>query len=267
MGAGKKPIKALFFDVDGTLVSFKTHSIPTSTIESLKEAKRNGVKIIIATGRPYFIINNLDEIKPLVDGWITTNGAHCFIGDKTIYLQAIESKTVHWILEECAMREIPCLVVGTHSLCTHYFNKEANDWFVQLLNIDCQELSHPLDEVLRQPIIQLTTYLPEEQQKEIFPPTNQYLPTRWHPAFNDITSPHADKGIALEAMTKALGLSIEETAAFGDGGNDLPMIRKAGIGIAMGNSMPEVQGEADYITSSVDDDGIKNALHRFGVIL
>ena len=52
-------IKALFFDIDGTLVSFKTHQIPVSTIEALEAAKAKGIQIFISTGRPRIIINNL----------------------------------------------------------------------------------------------------------------------------------------------------------------------------------------------------------------
>ena len=52
-------IKALFFDVDGTLVSFNTHKIPTSTVEALEEAKKRGVKLFIATGRPIQLLNNI----------------------------------------------------------------------------------------------------------------------------------------------------------------------------------------------------------------
>ena len=56
-------IKALFFDIDGTLVSFKTHLIPTSTIEALEAAKAKGIQIFIATGRPRVIINNLAPLQ------------------------------------------------------------------------------------------------------------------------------------------------------------------------------------------------------------
>lgn len=52
--------KALFFDIDGTLVSFATHRIPDSTVAALRQAKANGVRVYISTGRPVSFINNLD---------------------------------------------------------------------------------------------------------------------------------------------------------------------------------------------------------------
>jgi HAD superfamily hydrolase (TIGR01484 family) len=79
--------KALFFDIDGTLVSFNTHRIPSSTIEALEAAHAKGIKIFIATGRPQSIINNLSELqdRKLIDGYITMNGAYCFVEKEVIY--------------------------------------------------------------------------------------------------------------------------------------------------------------------------------------
>ena len=56
-------IKALFFDIDGTLVSFNTHEIPSSTLVAIAEAKAKGIKIFTATGRPKAIINNLTALQ------------------------------------------------------------------------------------------------------------------------------------------------------------------------------------------------------------
>ena len=75
---------ALFFDIDGTLVSFKTHEIPASTILALTQAKANGHRVFIATGRPPIIITNLGAIEHLIDGYVTTNGALCIVGSETV---------------------------------------------------------------------------------------------------------------------------------------------------------------------------------------
>ena len=87
-------IKALFLDIDGTLVSFHTHRIPRSTVESLEKAKKKGLKIFISTGRPLTYINNLDDIKSLIDGYITTNGAYILVGDKVIACHTIPKEEI-----------------------------------------------------------------------------------------------------------------------------------------------------------------------------
>lgn len=87
-------IRALFFDIDGTLVSFETHSIPHSTVQALQIAKAKGIRIFISTGRPYALINNLDAIKHLIDGYITANGAYCFVGEEPVSCTPIPANEV-----------------------------------------------------------------------------------------------------------------------------------------------------------------------------
>ena len=76
-------IKAIFFDIDGTLVSFKNNQIPASTIESLKKLKEKGIKIFVATGRGKDGLDILDEIE--FDGYITLNGQYCYVDNQIIY--------------------------------------------------------------------------------------------------------------------------------------------------------------------------------------
>ena len=93
-------IKAAFFDIDGTLVSFKTHQIPASTIKAIEQAKEQGVKIFISTGRPVTIINNIDTIRHLIDGYITFNGARSFVGEEDITLMPIPETEVRAMIED-----------------------------------------------------------------------------------------------------------------------------------------------------------------------
>ena len=113
--------KALFFDIDGTLVSFQTHVIPASTIEALTLAHEKGIQIFIATGRPTLIINNLGELQSrgLIDGYITMNGGYCYVGDKIIYKSSIPDKDVKCIADFCEKNGFPCIFVGEHdaSVC------------------------------------------------------------------------------------------------------------------------------------------------------
>lgn len=94
----------------------------------------------------------------------------------------------------------------------------------------------------------------------------QCISGRWHPEFTDITANGADKGKGIVAIARHDGLDISQTIAFGDGGNDTSMILQAGIGIAMGNAIDELKHQADYVTTSVDDDGVLNALRYYGIV-
>ena len=67
-------------------------------------------------------------------------------------------------------------------------------------------------------------------------------------------------------MMRHFGLTREEVMAIGDGGNDIPMLRHAGTGVAMGNASDEVKAAADYVTTTVDGDGIAHALRHFGIV-
>ena len=81
--------------------------------------------------------------------------------------------------------------------------------------------------------------------------------------FADITAKGVDKGKGLMAVISDQNLRIEETMAFGDGGNDMAIIRRAGIGVAMGNAGDTLKAAADYVTDTVDGDGISKALQKF----
>ena len=86
-------VKAIFFDIDGTLVSFETHKIPASTQEALKTLRDKGIKIFIATGRPQCLINNLGDLE--FDGYITVNGSYCFTaGHQPIYKGCIPQEDI-----------------------------------------------------------------------------------------------------------------------------------------------------------------------------
>ena len=113
---------------------------------------------------------------------------------------------------------------------------------------------------------ELCNDLKEDYEEELMAKIPTCTSGRWHPAFTDITAKGADKGEGIRTMAEHLGLDFQNTIAFGDGGNDSSMIKAAGIGVAMGNALESLKAEADYTTTSVDNDGIMNALRHLGLI-
>lgn len=89
---------------------------------------------------------------------------------------------------------------------------------------------------------------------------------RWTTHFTDVIPKDGGKNTGIDAIISHFGIKLEETMAFGDGGNDIDMLKHAGIGVAMENAGDNVKEIADYITTSVDDDGITHALKHFNVL-
>jgi Cof subfamily protein (haloacid dehalogenase superfamily) len=257
---------ALFFDIDGTLVSFKTHEIPPSTILALTQAKANGHRVYIATGRPPIIITNLGAIEHLIDGYITTNGAYCFVGNETVACQPIAKNDVLTIVNDAQEKGYSLIVVGRRDVAVLDPTGDVQRIFQQMLAVKNLDKASPLEKVLEQDIMQMTPFFPADYERQLMARLPQCVSGRWHPEFTDITANGADKGKGILAIAQHERLDASHTIAFGDGGNDTSMILQAGIGIAMGNAIDELKQQADYVTTSVDDDGVLNALRHFGII-
>lgn len=261
-----KKVKALFFDIDGTLVSFKTHRIPQSTVDTLEQAKKNGVEVYISTGRPKQIINNLGQIEHLIDGYITANGARCFVQDTVVSQHAILPSDVKKIIDAADRDNYPAIVVSESRFAIHHYTDEVYEIFCKGLGVDSSVFVTDLNRLGDEAILQVTPFCTVEQEALLMPTLENCTSGRWHPAFTDITARGADKGKGLHAMADYLGLNIEETMAFGDGGNDISIIKEAGVGVAMGNAGENLKQVADFITTHVDEDGVRNALLEYGVI-
>lgn len=263
-------VKALFFDIDGTLVSFTTHKIPQTTVDAIAQAKKNGVKIYISTGRPISLITNLGQIEHLIDGYITTNGAYCFVDDEsgrhTICCNDIPTEDIQMMLNAASQWDRPVIFVGQQDIAIYNYKEIVDDVFHKGLGVTNLDYDKPIEDVLVQPILQMTPFISEEQEALIMSNLKDCTSGRWCLDFTDITCKAADKGKGLLAMAEHEGFNIADTMAFGDGGNDISIIKQAGIGVAMWNAGDEVKKNADFTTTSVDEDGIMNALIKYGVI-
>lgn len=258
--------KALFLDIDGTLVSFKTHRIPQSTVEAIRMARSRGIKVFTSTGRPRQLLGSVPGMEGLFDGYVLANGAHCIVDNVTVSKQLIPRNEAERMLDYCNAHKRPVFVVGMDDI--QYANPDETMRHVifELLKVTYNKFDLPMEEVLRQGIVQMTPFISADEERIIVPEMTHSTSTRWHPTFCDVVAANADKAAGLAAVAEHLGISMAETMAFGDGGNDISMLRAAGMGVAMGNALDSVKQHADYVTTSVDDDGVYNALRHFGVI-
>lgn len=256
-------MKILFFDIDGTLVSFKTHKIPQQAVDEIERVHSLGHKIIIATGRPMAIINNLGQLESrgLIDGFVTMNGAYCCADGKVLFERPIPAREAADIALLCAEHRFPCIFVGEHSIAIAGQDLTAVEIFAKDLGappIPPTDYAKPLTH----PLYQITPFFDAEVQAGIEPqlPGSEFA--RWHPAFVDITARGCTKALGMDVMLKHFGMQRADAIAFGDGGNDAPMLRHAGIGVAMGNAADDVKAAADMVAPTVDDNGIAYTLRQ-----
>jgi Cof subfamily protein (haloacid dehalogenase superfamily) len=256
-------IKAIFLDIDGTMVSFKTHRVLENTKKVLREARSKGVKVFVATGRHRSDINNLDDLE--FDGYITLNGGYCFVGDEVIFKKHIPREDVAAFIrygEE--VEPVPCFFVEADRVSADMENEYMLN-MLKLVKFEPRPIV-PAREFIDREIFQLTAFFPPEREDEVMKHLPGCTATRWYPTFTDIVARGIDKSSGLERIGAYFGLNTGEMMAIGDGGNDISMIKYAGTGVAMGNSNEDVKLAADYVTTPVDDDGVGNALRHFGVI-
>lgn len=255
-------IKAAFFDVDGTLVSHKTKSVPPSAREAIAKLQRSGIKCIVATGR------HLREMKKLpvgdipFDGYITLNG-QLILNEKqeTIYGVPLSGKGKEILMRMYSQKELPALLVQETRNCLNFVDER-----VTAVHAAISTEIPALAEYDGEDVYQVCVYLTKENEEPLEELEGLCVMTRWGFGGLDIIAKGGGKMTGIRWYLEQEGIDPSETIAFGDAENDMEMLRLAGIGVAMGNADEKVKASADYVTTDIDDDGIANALKHFGLI-
>ncbi|WDF45296.1 Cof-type HAD-IIB family hydrolase [Chryseobacterium sp. KACC 21268] len=257
-------IKAVFFDVDGTLFSFKTKSIPESTRIAIKNLREKGIKVIVATGRS---VNDLNHIKHIeFDGFLTFNGGHCTTVDgQVMFREVINPDDIKNLINYSDRSDVSFSLMYEDKVRISHESPKVLELY-RHVDIPVPPLfdkeNFDIDNVL-----QVNVFIEPENDKsfiqEIMPNS---LSSRWTPLFADVNPGGVSKQGGVEYFCKHFDIDISETMAFGDGGNDISMLKSVKIGVAMGNAGDSVKEIADYITEDVDDHGIQKALIHFGLL-
>lgn len=259
-------IKAVFFDIDGTLLSFKTHTISSATSQALQQLKKQGTKVFVASGRSF------EQVKKVLDfpfdGYITSNGSCCLTADGSLLEQAtLPKQDLHNLVSYLRADKAPfslSYMTGTGIYANHW--SEALCHHFDLINVQ-RPVQAPLENLLSTDVFQLTIYVGDNVEKilmERIMPNCEF--TRWHELFADVNNKLHNKATGIRVMLNHHGIDLRETMAFGDGGNDLKMLQYVEHGVAMGNAGSEIKTKARYVTDSVDEDGVWNALVRLNVL-
>ena len=258
-----KKIKIVFFDIDDTLRNSKTGFIPASIPTVFKQLREKGILTGIASGRGIFgVVPEIRELKP--DFFVTLNGA--YIEDKkgnVIYSNKIAKDKVEEYIAWTKEVGIDYGLVASHTAKL----STRTDMISQAIDPIYPNLDVDPDFYEKEDIYQMWTF---EDQGDVLTLPESLSSTlrmvRWHEHSSDVVALNGSKAAGVVKVVEHLGYKPENVMVFGDGLNDLELFDYAGISIAMEVSHEKIKEKADYITKTLEEDGIFDALERFGMV-
>ena len=256
-------IKAIFFDIDGTLVSFQTHRMSPAVLAALHTLREKGIKLFVASGRHPAMLSYVQSAFPF-DGWVTLSGQFCYCGSRVLRRSPMGPQAVEELVEAARSGAFSCIFLERQDI---YINRvdQFTRQFMTDLNLPTPPVADP-GRALGRDVYQAITFLTRENEHLLLDRAPHLKTTRWHPHFLDVIPAAGGKDKGMDAVLDYFQIPLEDSMAFGDGENDLSMLVHAGTGVAMGSASDFVKARADWSTGSVDEDGVVSALAHFGVL-
>ena len=267
------PIRLLALDIDGTLVNSRDELTPR-TREALLRAVEHGIRLVLATGRRYSRALPLVEPLGLDAPLVTASGALIKdpAGHRTLFcadfgrellcnlLQVLDRRGYHAVLYADTFDQGFDFYCG----CLEVESPELRDFYA--LNPDCHRLwptlmSDPPANIFsgfaigtRPAMLELAAELERHLPEQLY--VHVLRSPRYLGHMCEIAPAGVSKWSGIRHLAEQWGIAEYEICAVGDDVNDIPMIQSAGLGIAMGNALPEVQAVAKRIAPTHDEDGL-----------
>ncbi|MCL2689980.1 MAG: Cof-type HAD-IIB family hydrolase [Chitinispirillia bacterium] len=259
--------KLFAFDLDGTLLDSQKR-IGRANAEALREMAGTGAKVVLASGR---LGSSIEKYLPdlgIDAAMLTLNGAQVFTdlkdGRRCIYSAELDNYYANQLIDYCADKPVTLNYYCDGKLFTVKTNKNAAwaDLYYKQTKTDYNFLDDFNGMAKNSPskiiLVGESGYIDELEKyfRSLWDESSVYICRSWN-HYLEFLSPKANKGVGLQMLCTALGIDMAEAAAFGDEQNDIPMLKTAGLGIAMKNSSQEVKKYAKRVTEKTnDEDGI-----------
>ncbi len=255
-------IKAIFFDIDGTLLSHKSKRVPEDTRKAFEQLKAKGIKLFASTGRHILEIDRLPVRDMEFDGYVLLNGQLCLDGQRRLlWGNAIPKQDLEGILSFFEEKKIPLGLLELERFYINFVNAQVKEVQSSISSEVPEVGSYEGGEVYL-----VDAFINHREAKMLLERMPHCKVIWWNDLGADIISAGGGKVAGIQHMMSHYHIHREEIMAFGDEENDVEMIKFAQIGVAMGNAVEHLKQHADYITDDVDAGGILHALQHFGIL-
>lgn len=263
--------KLICADIDGTLLDDSKRLLP-QVKESLRNAAKKGIRIALASGRMPAGVEKVEKELGISCIKICNAGTYVILGDQCISMETLLPGTVENIYFDIAKKnQLPLWIFREREWYVtdidHYIEREIEiiRYHPKIVSVEkiteqwAEEKTGP-NKLLIAADPEIITAVHQEMEEKKWPDIDMACSAD---TFLEIFPKGISKGTAISAICDKLDISLEDTIAFGDYELDIPMIEKAGVGVAMGNAVDELKEKADFVTKTNNEAGIAYALEYY----
>lgn len=259
--------KIMFFDIDGTLLSETTHTIPESTIVGLNKAKENGHMIFINTGRPFSSIDEcIKNLNP--DGYVCGCGTYIRYHDDVLFSQTLSSKRCQEIKNLLRVCKIDAILEGKSTV---YFDKNIRNARLNEIKTSFQNTSTFNVSSFDDPELSFDKFAIWFDNNSDIKRFRQEIASDFNyiaraSNFGEIVPQGCSKATGIKFLLEYFNMNNDDAYVFGDSFNDQTMLEYVKHAIVMGNGESSLFNLAYYVTKDIEDDGIYHALEYLKLI-
>ena len=259
----------LFFDIDGTLLDNRTDNVPDSAMRAIEQARKNGHKVFLCTGRCRVFIP--EQVRHLdFDGMVAGCGTAVYYNGEKIFHKTMSQELQREIAEDMIRCKVDGVLEGDN-YC--YFQDEpfmpmVKEFFHsngEKYGPDCRRRWQQEEKLA---FDKFTLWFNEDSDMDGFKAKyeDRFEFIRRDVDFYEIVPRGCSKATGIELLCQTIGVERSHTMGFGDSTNDLSMLEYTGISVAMGDGNPVLFDQVDYVTAAVAEDGIEQAMKKYNII-
>ena len=272
--------KLIFLDIDGTLTSPGSNVPPDSALAAIREARENGHKVFLCTGRNHAMLSPLLDYG-CFDGAVASGGGYVFCGERVLYdcpmSEQQKDTALRLFKEQGVFRTIEARDAAYCDEGLADFLNEASGGNSELVRwrkaLEKDLGIRPMSEYDGRPLYKVIFMCSSVDQ---LAPAIEALEKEFYFLVQDVAAANCingelinrkfDKGLGIRRMAEALDFAIEDTVGFGDSMNDLEMIETVGTSVCMANGSPQLQRKSDLVCPAVEEDGLAWGFRELGLV-